>query len=375
MATVKLTKNFINNIDINSIDKKIDYYDTEIKGLVLRVSPSGNKSYRLKYYVDRKPKIHTIGKHGGITLVQAKAEAQRLNSLVIQGLDINEEKKSKQIDNLSFKEYLDNFYIDWYRNNRKSYKSTINILKNTVKPLHKIKLEQIKPSIVNTFVTKYQKDRGCSNARINRIIVALKGAISRAVDFSYLEENTLSKLKTLRESSHTIRYLNDKETKRFFEYLEKQPKILKDIVTVAFYTGMRRNELFSLKWKNIDCHTNQITLAAKDTKTNKGRSIPIHEEVKKIFDSISKIEEYVFLSEKLGTRLTTIRSYWERFMKEAKIESFRFHDLRHNFCSMLVMKGVPIYTVAQLAGHADVKTTQIYAHLSPDVKKSAIDLL
>ena len=61
--------------------------------------------------------------------------------------------------------------------------------------------------------------------------------------------------------------------------------------------------------------------------------------------------------------------------EESQIENFRFHDLRHNFCSMLVMKGVPIYTVAQLAGHADVKTTQIYAHLSPDVKKSAIDLL
>ncbi|AJI57379.1 phage integrase family protein [Francisella philomiragia] len=374
MAKVKFTKTFLNSLTPSN--KRVDYSDSEVKGLILRVMPSGVKTWRLNYRnAEKIQKRYTIGSYESLTLTQARNEAMRLNGLIAQGVDVQSDKQEVTEARKTFKQYLDDFYVDWYMRNRKSYQSTLNILQRTLEPLHTFPLEQIDAKQVDIFLKKYQQDRGCSNSRINRILVALKGSISRAVEFGYLKENPLSKLKQLKESSQNIRYLTNNETEVFFETLEKQPKILRDVVIVAYYSGMRLGEILSLKWSNIDYHTQQIILDAEDTKTNKGRSIPLHKEIVTVISNIKNNSRYIFVSEITGEKLNTVRSYWDRFIKESGIDKFRFHDLRHNFCSMLVMKGVPIYTVAQLAGHSDVKTTQRYAHLSPDVKKSAIDLI
>jgi site-specific recombinase XerD len=59
-------------------------------------------------------------------------------------------------------------------------------------------------------------------------------------------------------------------------------------------------------------------------------------------------------------------------LKDAKIEKFRWHDMRHDFASKLVMNGVPLNTVRDLCGHADLGTTLRYAHLAPEHKAEAV---
>ncbi|MED7788382.1 site-specific integrase [Francisella sp. 19X1-34] len=373
MPKAKLTKSFINSINTKEISKKIDYFDTEIKGLILRVSPSGTKSYRLKYYIERKPKIYTIGQNGAITLTQAKSEAQRLNSLLIKGESINTNINNAS-NQLTFKEYLDTFYIDWYSRNRKCLRSLMENINSSLTFFFNYRLEEIDTTLVNKYIKEYKYKKNCSNARINRIISTLKGAISRAAEYNYIRSNKLINFKSLGVTRNKIRYLNDEENFRFFKTLNKQTEMFKNIVTIAYYSGMRRGEILSLKWEDIDLTTNQIVLEATNTKSNKSRLIPIHQKISKFIKSKNHKKGLIFTSDD-GLPITQINRQWKKFILEAEIENFRFHDLRHNFCSILVMKGTPIYTVSQLAGHADVKTTQIYAHLSPDVKKSAIDLL
>ena len=62
-------------------------------------------------------------------------------------------------------------------------------------------------------------------------------------------------------------------------------------------------------------------------------------------------------------------------MQESRIKNFRFHDLRHDFCSKLVQNGTDLYLVGGLVGHKDIKTTQRYAHLSPEKLRSTIQIL
>jgi len=70
-----------------------------------------------------------------------------------------------------------------------------------------------------------------------------------------------------------------------------------------------------------------------------------------------------------------VKKAWGALMIDAKIEGFNFHDLRHSFASRLAVAGVDLNTVRELLGHADMKMTLRYAHLSPEHKAAAVELL
>ena len=70
-----------------------------------------------------------------------------------------------------------------------------------------------------------------------------------------------------------------------------------------------------------------------------------------------------------------VKSSWLNLLKRANIEHFRWHDMRHDFAPRLVMAGVPLNTVRDLLGHSDIKMTLRYAHLAPDVKAAAVELI
>jgi site-specific recombinase XerD len=83
----------------------------------------------------------------------------------------------------------------------------------------------------------------------------------------------------------------------------------------------------------------------------------------------------VFPSPKSGKKMESCASAWETLLKRADIENFRWHDMRHDFASRLVMRGVDLNTVRELLGHADLKMTLRYAHLAPDSKLQAVKLV
>lgn len=378
MPSVKITRTYIED-ELELSDKTVDYSDTEVKGLILRVKPNGNMVWRLNYRNSHKvQKRYTIGDYKKIKVTQAKKEALRLNGLIAQDIDIQKEKleKSRSVD-LTLRKFIEEFYLQWYKTHNKNIKSLLFYMgKPFQKILDKPIIELNDKKYMTKFLSDYQNENNTSNATYNRMLSTLKGIFSRSYEFGYIEKNNVRDVKLLKVLSSKIRYLDDNETRRFFESLPKLKSITaQNIIKIAYYTGMRKGEILSLSFDDIDYQTNQITLKSSNTKSNKTRSIPIHEEVMKVIKSIGRGSGLLFVSEVTGKKFDNIDRSWKQLMKLSEIENFRFHDLRHNFCSMLVMKGVPIYTVSQLAGHADVKTTQIYAHLSPDVKKTAIDLI
>jgi integrase len=248
---------------------------------------------------------------------------------------------------------------------------------------------------------------------VNRLLGALQSAINRAVKQGIIPLNPIARMECLQEtdSDAKVRYLSDDERERLMAALDaredkmrvargnhndwlverkhqRKPSLgeiyvdyLKPLVLLSLNTGARRGNLLSLTWEDIDFSARTILFRAAVSKSGKTHRIPMNDIVAEILISwrnqstdISP-DALVFPSPKTGEKLENCNTAWEGLLKAAKIGNFRWHDMRHDFASRLVMLGENLNTVRELLGHSDMKMTMKYAHLAPDVKQSAVQKL
>jgi integrase len=143
-------------------------------------------------------------------------------------------------------------------------------------------------------------------------------------------------------------------------------------------TGMRRGEIANLQWQQIDIEKGYFYLnnTVHLTKNRRIRNIPLTDGVIAIVKNrfIKRTCDYVFTYKKEKWNISTLKRYFVLLTKKTfgKDAGVTFHTLRHSFASNLVAGGISIYEVSKLLGHADIKTTQIYAHLREDTLKEVI---
>jgi integrase len=110
------------------------------------------------------------------------------------------------------------------------------------------------------------------------------------------------------------------------------------------------------------------------TKDSERREIPLNDTLRNVFEAQKKrgFIPYVFTNPETGKPYDNIHRSWRTALKNAGINDFRFHDLRHTFASHLVMDGQDLTTIKELLGHADISMTLRYAHLAPSHKLAAM---
>ena len=148
---------------------------------------------------------------------------------------------------------------------------------------------------------------------------------------------------------------------------------LKPIIICALQTGMRKGEIFGLKWSNICFDYGFIELT--ETKSGKSRKIPITKTMLEVLNQQPRISEYVFINKDTGKPYVDIKHAFSTVLKKANITNFRFHDFRHSVATRLVEKGVPLPVVQEILGHAKITTTMRYAHVVAKQKIEAMDVL
>jgi integrase len=218
-----------------------------------------------------------------------------------------------------------------------------------------------------------------TDASVNREMALVSHMIGKAVEWGMLETSPFKKGKRLmfKENNHRLRFLTDSEIEALFKAcddLKTYTPHLRPIVETALFSGMRRGELLSLKWEQIRNGFIYLT----ETKGGKARQIPINDRLAEVFREVRRGDHlkspYVFCDLK-GRRFYAVKRSFASACRRAGIEDFRFHDLRHTFASRLVMRGASLKAVQELLGHADMKMTMRYAHLSQEHLRDSVNLL
>jgi integrase len=160
---------------------------------------------------------------------------------------------------------------------------------------------------------------------------------TKAVEWDMVEEEVLKRIrraKLLEENNRRLRYLSKEECNAIIQVCDK---CLKSVVITALNTGMRKGEILSLKWDNVDLRHGFILL--EKTKNGERREIPINETLRATLSGIVRRLDtpYVFYNAETGTRYVNLHKPFQTALKRAKIKDFKFHDLRHTFASHLVM--------------------------------------
>lgn len=253
---------------------------------------------------------------------------------------------------------------------------TINVYKTTLKyfidyfgstAVSKITKQNIQAyldsRIQNTSIYAARKD-----------LINLKGVFRLALEDSHILINPCDGIKQFKIPEKQPLYFSREE----YEKLKMTITDIdfQDLVQMAINTGMRQGELIYLNWGQINLEDKLIILDNRKhvTKSKRIRTIPLNETVMEILSrrSLSSAADTVFNYKNQNN----VSHIFKKYVLKANLNPhYHMHCLRHSFASWLIQKNISIFLVSKLLGHADIKTTQIYAHLRQDDLFNAVNHL
>ncbi len=298
-----------------------------------------------------------------------KTRSKKLAQLYMQDLELKIFKREKlgiHEERIPF-HYLADIYLDYIKVNGTARTYEVEKYKNkTLKQFFEgYTIQEITPEMIERFKTELSAK--VSQQTVNRYLTTLRAMFNKAIQWGYLKDSPMNKVEFFREPPGRLRFLNPEEIQKL---IDSSPEHLRPIIIVALNTGLRKSEILSLRWDQIDFVHNVITVIGK--KTGERRIIPMNKTVKTTLMKLPRTSEYIFPGPK-GKPIQSIKKSFKTACKKAGIENFRFHDLRHTFASYLVMAGVDLRTVAQLLGHKTLRMVMRYSHLSQDHLQKAVD--
>lgn len=385
--------------------KPYEIRDKKLVGFLVRVQPTGKMTFYCEYRRGGRVKI---GPESACSVKLARTKAKQILADYYQGGEpAITAKKTKEIS--TYRDFLEEHYFQWVEANHNAPDATKRCLLVDCAPFLRKKLDNITPQSVEKWRTG-RVAGGLSPYTANRSYATLRASLTKAEEWGFIAEHPLRKMRPLKTASNLkIRFLSLDEEARLRQALDKrEDKLrtdrgngntwrearnkntmqdlrgvafadhLKPMVLLSINTGIRRGEMFSLRWEHVDFDLKQITIKGTNAKSRKTRHIPLNSEaletLRKWQVQQQASERFVFTNHR-GKQFKDIKTAWNKLLRDASIPDFRWHDLRHHFASKLAMNGVDLNTIRELLGHSSYKMTLRYAHLSAGHRAEAVSLL
>jgi integrase len=350
--------------------------ETPMPTVQRRVSPDGKVSYRaLVRLIGHKPKTATFFKRADAVAWGQEIETRIRQSKYFPDRFIESEK------------YTLSDLLDRYKSEvlpEKRGKGLLGQLEWWKNELGNYKLKDLTPALIALLRDKLSKELSSATgkprtpATVNRYLALLSHSCTIAIkEWQWMGVNPVIQISKPKEAKGRSRFLSDDERERLLAVCKSSESIhLFTIVTLALSTGMRRGEILGLRWEDVDLQNRRITLDR--TKNGERRVVPLvgkaNESIKDLYLKLEpKVQDFLFPSPINSRRPLNNRTSWDTAVRKAKLENFRFHDLRHSTASYLAMNGASLLEIADILGHKTLQMVKRYSHLSDDHKADVLE--
>lgn len=368
----KLTKRTVEALQSEAKDYFV--WDNTVAGFGVRVMPSGAKTYQAQYRKGGRTRRISIGRHGRITVDQARNLAKEIMGRVAKGEnpadEISLNRKAPTVAALCER------FIECHVSERckastqREYQRAIDLF--IIPAIGSFKTHDVTRQDVSELHYKFRD----KPYQANRTLGVLSKMFNLAEAWGLRPDGTnpcrhVAKYKEVKRE----RFLSSMELQTLGDILNhveiegsESPYIIAAL-RLLILTGCRLSEIQTLKWEYITA----VGMELPDTKTG-ARRIPLPDAARAVLSSIHHLPDnpYVIVGTVPGQFATDFQRPWRRIRKLAGLDDVRIHDLRHTYASNAVSAGMPIQMVGRLLGHTQLQTTMRYAHLADDsVRKAA----
>lgn len=369
----KITKRSVDALAPKAAD--YFYWDAQIPGFGVRVSPKGRKTYTVQYRIGGRTKRVSLGVHGAITPDEARDLARRTLGDVSRGEDPSGQKQQeRRAPNVAA---LCDRFIDEYvpvrckPSTQREYKRCCDIF---IRPkIGAMKIQDItRPDIAALHHGLRDKPY-----QANRVLGVLSKMFNLAEVWGLRPDgsNPTRHVQKYKEQKRE-RYLDPDEIERLWRVLGQCVEEGTETVQVAsafkllLLTGCRLSEIQKSKWSWVRGNV----LLLPDAKTGP-RRVMLSQSALAVIASLPRLPNnpHIIAGAVEGQHVTDLQKPWRRIRKSARIEDVRIHDLRHTYASIAAAAGHSLPIIGKLLGHTQAQTTARYAHLADAVTRNAAD--
>ena len=354
--------------ELRAIDgKRSEYFDANLPGFSVRVSPSGKKTFCVLYRCGRRLRRYTIGRTPPLTLAEARKAARAALAEATMGGD-PASGKTKDRRAPSFSEMAAEYLERHAKPNKRSWRED-------ARRIHKTLLPAFGPCAANTIMRADIRAlldaivQRPAPSEANQTHALLCKMYNWAISRDLVEDNPCRGLPRPARLKRRHHVLTEDDVRCFWSALDNESAVMRAVMKLRLLTAQRGGELLTMRWENVELGARWWTIPAERSKNGLSHRVPLTEPAVRILHELqTRGSPWVFVSPKTDGPLSSTQKTVERIRRRAGID-FRGHDLRRTAASYMTSMGTPRLVVAKILNHVETNITAVYDRHSYDKEK------
>lgn len=368
MPRTELTKSLI-----EAINYKANFYDTVEKGLILRVTEKGTKSFCYRYKIGTKKRRYTFARYPSIGLAKARTKVKDFKNLVLNGIDPQQQKDDRK-EAKTFR-YLAEQFINKYASSLResTQKKYRRIVKNELVPVFgDYLLTEISKKKVINYLDRKAFDND-SPTHANNIRARLHTMLNFAIQRDLIDKNVVKQIPKYKNGmNRRERFYSEPEIKELWNYFNQLHQPTGSIFKILMLTGQRKTETMKMKFVDVDFKRKVWTIPSSIAKNHQAHEVPLSSKALEIINDLkkgySKDSDYVFSTNSKRVdrdqAIQKIDATTRKVKKETSVKDFRPHDIRRTVATYLAKLGTDRTVLGKILNHkglsGDTAVTAIY---------------